>query len=85
VQPHPTLDGNFCALLATKDHINLFLYDSAIVPDPDNIITAGHDNTTARMISFYPGTAIRRQPLTTMLRQIAASNRAGGWRKIKQR
>jgi hypothetical protein len=53
VQPYFTLDGNVCARLATKDHVNLFHYDSAIVPDPDN--------TNARMISFYPGTAIRRQ------------------------
>ena len=28
-------------VLAAKDHVNLFLYDGATVPDPDNIITAG--------------------------------------------
>ena len=27
VQPYFVLDGNVCALLATKDHINLFVYD----------------------------------------------------------
>jgi hypothetical protein len=37
----------------TKDHVNLFLYDGGIVPDPEGIITAGHENKTARMVSFY--------------------------------
>jgi hypothetical protein len=41
VQPYFVLDGNVCALLVTKHHVNLFLYDGATVPDPDNIITAG--------------------------------------------
>src|SRR4051794_21105383 len=27
VQPYFVLDGNICALLATKDHVNVFLYD----------------------------------------------------------
>ena len=43
VQPYFVLQGNVCALLATKDHVNLFLYDGAIVPDPHGIITSGHD------------------------------------------
>jgi hypothetical protein len=83
VQPYFVLDGNVCALLATKDHVNLFLYDGAIVPDPDQIITGGHDNQTARMIAFYREDKIPTRPLRTMLRQIVANNRAGGWRKIK--
>jgi len=70
--------------MACKDHVNLFLYDGTIVPDPDQIITGGHDNKTARTISFYPDSSIPRRPLTTMLRQIGANNRAGGWRKFKQ-
>lgn len=83
VQPYFVLEGNVCALLATKDHINLFLYDGAIVPDPHGIITAGHENKTGRMISFYRNDQIPAGPLGTMLRQIATNNRAGGWRKIK--
>jgi hypothetical protein len=83
VQPYFVLDGNVCALLATKDHVNLFLYDGAIVPDPEGIITSGHDNKTARMISFYEGHTINSSALTTMLRQIVKNNRAGGWRKLK--
>ena len=84
VQPYFVLDGNVCALLAAKDHVNLFLYDGAIVPDPEGIITAGHNNKTARMIASHRGDAINERALTTMLRQIVANNRAGGWRKVKQ-
>ena len=42
-QPYFVLHGNICALLATKDHVNVFLYDGGIVPDPEGIITAGHE------------------------------------------
>ena len=85
VRPYFVLQGNVCALLAAKDHVNLFLYDGAIVPDPERIITAGHDNKTARTISFYQGDAINTAALSTMLKQIIANNRAGGWRKLKNR
>jgi hypothetical protein len=81
--PYFVLHGNLCALLAAKDHLNLFLYDGGIVPDPDGLITGGHDNKTARMISFHRGDKIRKRALTVMLRTIIANNRAGGWRKIK--
>ena len=84
VQPYFVLNGNVCALLAAKDHVNLFLYDGAIVPDPENIITSGHGNKTARCISFHRGDPINVPALTTMLRRIADNNRAGGWRKIKE-
>ena len=83
VRPYFVLEGNVCALLATKDHVNLFLYDGAIVPDPEGLISAGHENKTARMISFYEGDTINAPALTTMLKLIIANNRAGGWRKLK--
>jgi hypothetical protein len=83
VQPYFVLDGNVCALLATRDHVNLFLYDGAIVPDPEGIITAGHDNKTARQIAIYRDQPINERALLAMLRQITANNRAGGWRKLK--
>jgi len=83
VQPYFVLQGNVCALLAARDHVNLFLYDGAIVPDPDGIITAGHENKTARTMAVRRGELINARALTAMLRQIAANNRAGGWRKIK--
>jgi hypothetical protein len=47
VDEYCVLDGNVCALLAAKDHVNAFLSDGAIVPDPDGIITGGHANSTA--------------------------------------
>jgi hypothetical protein len=46
-QPYFVLSGNICALLAAEDHVNVFLYDGAIVPDPHGIITGGQDNKTA--------------------------------------
>ncbi|WP_431278014.1 DUF1801 domain-containing protein [Leifsonia poae] len=84
VQPYFVLDGNVCAFLAAKDHVNLFVYDGAIVPDPTGLITAGHDNQTARTIGFEQGDTIDRPALLTFLRLIVANNRAGGWRKLKQ-
>src|ERR671934_736044 len=69
-RPYFVLEGNICALLAAKDHVNLFLYDGAIVPDPEGIITAGHGNETARTISFRKGEAINRRALTAMLKQV---------------
>ena len=82
--PYFVLQGNICALVAAKDHVNVFLYDGAIVPDPEGIITAGHDNKTARTVAFRPGEAVNATALTDMFRQIIANNRAGGWRKRKR-
>jgi hypothetical protein len=82
-QPYFVLQGNVCALLAAKDHVNVFLYDGAIVPDPDGIITGGHGNSTARTVAVARGEAVPREPLAAMLGQIVANNRAGGWRKLK--
>ena len=82
-QPYFVLDGNICALLAAKDHVNVFVYDGGIVPDPDGLITAGHDNKTARTVAFRQGDAINEPALTRMFKQIIANNRAGGWRKLK--
>jgi hypothetical protein len=83
VQPYFTLEGNVCALLAAKDHVNVFLYDGAIVPDPEHIITAGHDNKTARTVGVREGETINAPALTAMFKQIIANNLAGGWRRIK--
>jgi hypothetical protein len=83
VQPYFVLEGNICAFLAAKDHVNVFVYDGAIVPDPDGIITAGHDNQTARTVGFSRGEPVNKPALIAMFRQIIANNRAGGWRKLK--
>ncbi|MEU7785450.1 DUF1801 domain-containing protein [Amycolatopsis sp. NPDC049159] len=83
-QPYFVLEGNICALLAAKDHVNVFVYDGGIVPDPEGIITAGHGNKTARTVAFREGETINAPALTAMFRQIIANNRAGGWRKLKR-
>ena len=82
-QPYFVLQGNICALLAARDHVNIFLYDGAIVPDPEGIITAGHDNQTARTVAVSQNETINAPALTAMFKQIIANNRAGGWRKLK--
>ena len=83
VRPYFVLHGNVAALLAAKDHVNLFLYDGTIVPDPEGIITGGHDNKTARTIAIRDGETVNTSALRAMLTQIIANNRAGGWRKLK--
>jgi hypothetical protein len=83
VQPYFVLKGNICALLATKDHVNVFLYDGAIVPDPAHIITGGLGNKTARTVAIYENEVINDTALAAMFGQIIANNRAGGWRKVK--
>jgi hypothetical protein len=83
-QPYFVLQGNICALLAARDHVNIFLYDGGIVPDPERIITAGHDNKTARTVAVSEGQTINVAALTAMFKHIIANNRAGGWRKLKR-
>lgn len=83
-RPYFVLQGNICALLAAKNHVDIFLYDGAIVPDPEGIITGGHDNKTARTVAVYQGETINRRALTAMFKQIIANNRLGGWRKLKR-
>ena len=82
-RPYFVLQGNICALLAAKDHVNVFLYDGAIVPDPEGIITGGHDNSTARTVALRQGEPVNTRALAAMFRQIIANNRAGGWRRLK--
>jgi hypothetical protein len=84
-QPYFVLEGNICALLAAKDHVNVFLYDGGIVPDPEGIITAGHDNKTARTVAVREGEILNARALKAMFKHIIANNRAGGWRRLKAR
>ncbi|MGN6170219.1 MAG: DUF1801 domain-containing protein [Solirubrobacteraceae bacterium] len=83
-QPYFVFEGNICALLAAKDHVNVFLYDGGIVPDPEGIITSGHENKTARTVAVRQGEQINAPALTHMFKAIIANNRAGGWRKLKR-
>ena len=85
VQPYFVLQGNVCALLAAQNHVNVFLYDGGLPPDPHGIITAGHENKTARTVAVREGGTLPAEPLAEMFGQIIANNRAGGWRKLKPR
>ena len=80
-RPYFVLDGNVAALMGTKDHVNVFLYDP-IVTDPDGIITDGHGNATGRQIKIYQGDPLNTQAFVAMIKQIADHNRAGGWRRL---
>jgi hypothetical protein len=80
-KPYFVLNGNVCALLAAKDHVNLFLYDPT-VPDPEGVINQGHGNATARAIQIYEGQPINRTAISDIVAAIAARNRAGGWRRL---
>lgn len=81
IQPYFVLEGNVCALLATKDHINLFLYDPTVA-DPEGVINQGRDNATARAVQIYQGESFNRAALVDIVRAIATHNRAGGWRRL---
>jgi hypothetical protein len=82
VQPYFVLQGNICALLAAKDHVNVFIYDPTVA-DPRGIVNQGHGNATAKAVQIYRGDAIDRAALLAMFRAVIANNRAGGWRRIQ--
>lgn len=83
-RPFFVLHGNVCALLAARDHVNVFIYDP-IVPDPEQVINQGHENMTARSIQIYKDQKIKRQAFINLLKAVIANNRAGGWRKLQNR
>ena len=83
VQPYFVLDGNVCALLATKDHVNLFLYDPT-VSDPSGVINQGHTNQTGRAIQIYEHDEINRDAVIGILTETVAHNRQGGWRRLSR-
>ena len=83
-RPYFVLHGNVAALLAAKDHVNVFLYDGGLTPDPERIITGGHGNATARTIAVRHGDTLNASALTAIFKHIIATNRAGGWRRLKR-
>jgi hypothetical protein len=83
-RPYFVLDGNVCALLAAKDHVNVFIYDP-IAPDPEGIITAGQENATARTVAIHRDDRINERALKALFASVIANNRAGGWRKLQRR
>ncbi len=80
-RPYFVLAGNICALLAAKDHVNVFLYDP-IAPDPEGIITSGQENKSARTVAITRDETINEAALLALFKAIIANNRAGGWRKL---
>lgn len=78
--PYFVLDGNICALLAAKDHVNLFIYDP-IAEDPEHVINQGHDNATARSIQIHQDQPINTRGIKKLLENVITNNQAGGWRR----
>lgn len=67
IQPYFVLEGNICALLATKDHVNIFIYDP-IAPDPEHLINQGHNNKSARSIQVYENDKLNELALLNFLK-----------------
>jgi hypothetical protein len=80
-RPYFTFEGNVCALLGAKDHVNIFIYDP-IAPDPSGIINQGHGNATARSIQIYQNGQLDEQAFTNLIQAVVSNNRKGGWRKL---
>ena len=85
VQPYFVCEGTVAAFLAARDHVNVFVYDGGIVPDPHGLVTAGRQNKTARTIAFREGDDVPEEDMLEFFRRLVADNRAGGWRKLKDR
>ena len=81
-QPYFVLQGNVCALLGTKHHLDVFIYDP-IAPDPHGIINQGQGNATARGIQVREEDELDEPALLELLRAVIANNRAGGWRRLR--
>ncbi len=81
-RPYFVLNGNICALLAAKIHVNIFIYDP-IAADPEGIINQGQGNLTARSIQIHQNEVINERALLNLFKEVIANNKAGGWRKLK--
>ena len=80
-RPYFTHKGNVCALLAAKNHVNVFIYDP-IAPDPSGIINQGHDNQTARAIQITKDTFPDEEAFIELIKSVVSNNEKGGWRRI---
>ncbi|MDB5182508.1 MAG: hypothetical protein JWO47_292 [Candidatus Saccharibacteria bacterium] len=81
-RPYFTFRGNVCALLAAKDHVNVFIYDP-LAPDPAGIINQGHGNATARAIQIFENDPINEAAFIKLIQAVVGNNNKGGWRKVK--
>lgn len=82
-RPYFTHKGNVCALLAAKNHVNVFIYDP-IAADPGGIINQGHGNETARAIQITADNFPDERSFVALLQAVVANNEKGGWRKLQQ-
>lgn len=80
-KPYFVLQGNICALLGAKNHLNIFIYDP-IAPDTAGLINQGQNNQTARSIQLYEGDFLDEKALQELLTAVIANNKSGGWRKL---
>lgn len=80
--PYFVLEGNVCALMGAKDHLNVFVYDP-IAPDPHGLINQGRNNKTARSIQLYETDQLNESAFVELIKAIVANNRAGGWRRLR--
>ena len=83
-RPYFLYRGVVCAMQTTKDHLNVFLYDGGLAPDPHGIITDGFGNATGRQIKVYEDRPLDERAFVELIRAIAGQNRAGGWRSLKR-
>ena len=81
-RPYFEFAGNVAAFQATKDHLNVFIYDPA-VPDPAHLINQGSGNQSAQSIQIYEGDLLDESAFRDLIAAICARNRAGGWRKLQ--
>jgi hypothetical protein len=81
-RPYFTYKGNVCALLATKDHVNVFIYDP-IAPDPSGLINQGQNNVTARSIQIFEQQSLDKEAFIALITAVVDNNRRGGWRKLR--
>ena len=82
-RPYFVLNGNVCAFLGAKDHLNLFIYDPTVT-DAYHLINQGDNNKTAKAIQFFENDSINETALRDLLREVVAHNRAGGWRQVSK-
>lgn len=83
-RPYFVLNGNICAFLGTKTHINIFIYDP-IASDPKGIINQGQGNLTAKAIQVHQDETLDETALLDLFKAVIAHNRTGGWRKIQNK
>ncbi|HSX47582.1 MAG TPA: DUF1801 domain-containing protein [Patescibacteria group bacterium] len=81
-RPYFVLNGNICALLAAKSHVNIFIYDP-IAPDPKGLINQGQNNLTARSIQLHENENIDKDALIKLFKDVIKNNKAGGWRLLR--